>query len=66
VWQSAIRCGSAPQSHGQESFVGPHRGRAEHLGQPSASGAPVDFHLPQPFPAVQEAEGGPRVIGIGA
>ena len=66
VWCGSLplRCGSAPQSHCQESFVGPHRDRAEHLGQPPASGAPVDFHLPQPFPAMQEAEGGPRVIGI--
>ena len=66
VWCGSLPlpCGSPPQSHCQESFVGPHRDRAEHLGQPPASGAPVDFHLPQPFPAVQEAEGGPRVIGI--
>ena len=66
VWCGSLPlpCGSPPQSHCQESFVGPHRDRAEHLGQPPASGAPVDFHLPQPFPAMQEAEGGPRVIGI--
>ena len=66
VWCGSLplRCGSAPQSHGQESFVGPDRGRAEHLGQPSASGAPVDFHLPQPFPRRAGSRGGPRVIGI--
>ncbi len=56
--------GGTAQPQADESLVDAEGGRPEDLGEPSARRASIELHLPEPFAAVQKADGEPGVLDV--